>query len=325
MLEALLALSLLLQPGAGELTPGWGQQRPAMPVLPGVTGKSAAATLAPPDCQRWTPKRHPLSVIGVCGAQETTITRANASRLSRHWSGLSAEGPTLQVTKGATAPGGEVFRIQVRQGYGGVLTSDLNGKTWGGGGRRFLPAGTPVYAVADFNHPNFPGAPLFLWCGPIAAGKSATTPDRALCFVDHTGRRTPPGLIASMNMVMMSGDGASPYAPATIQFAYSPPVSPADARPTNQSYPFAMTLTVRWKPEGPRGARFEALLDDGTSGPQVLRDWVDPSAADFDHEMLLGGGHIRYQRIGDTLMAAMIEPVETDGLVFFTADRGSLR
>lgn len=300
--------------------------------LPGSAPGGAQAILAPSECTNPTAKAYRLTVYSVCRSPftgqpetETPTTRDNAREIADRWSGLTVDATTLDVAKGPIAAGGEVLRIQVRQGYGGRLTQDLDGKTWGGGGGRFLPAGTPVYGLANFEQPGVAGA-MFIWCAPATVGKTATKPDRALCFVERRRKRKVPGVLPftsmnvdKMNTVVMSREGSSAYAPDAVSFAYSPPTRPAQAAPTGEPFPHAVTLILRWKPVGERGLRFEAMLDDG-DGERAFRDWGDDDATGVDHGLRLAGGLIGYSRAGDTLTAAMIEPAAIGGLVSFMPD-----
>jgi hypothetical protein len=304
--------------------------------IPGVTVKSFPVTgpltpeMAGVDCPRYLARRQPLSVIGLCqpakptpdGTHLVPATYWNADRAARRWSGLAADGPSLRLAQGAVQSGDELARLQVRQAYGGRLTRELNGKTWGGGGRRFLPAGTPVYGLADFSQPNFAGN-LWVWCAPANVGKAAMTPDRALCFIDRRQHAKAPGVIPfvplnadDMNTIVMSKSGESPYAPGAIDFAYSPPVKPPEAEPTGEPYPYAMTLVVRWTAEG-AGARFDATLDDG-SGPRPFRTWHDKDAA--SGVFLLAGGFYGYSREGNALTVKAMSPIQDGALVQFTPD-----
>lgn len=303
-----------------------------MTALPGAAPGGAAALLAPRNCGRQTAKNSRLAVYAVCEAfagqpeSQTPATHASAKNIANRWSGLTADATTLDVAKGPIAAGGEVLRIQVRQGFGGVLTRDLDGRNRGDGASRFLPAGTPVYGLAEFEQPGLAGA-LFIWCAPAALAKTATRPDRALCFLERRQKRKGYGIgpvstinADKLNTVMMSREGASPYVPDAVVMAYSPVKRPAAAAPTGQPFPQAVTLILRWKPEGERGVRFDALIDDG-GGERPFRDWTDEDATGVDHALRLAGGVIGYSRAGESLTAAMIEPVALGGLVTFAPDQ----
>lgn len=319
MIGAILALAMMQ--AAPTTTPAPAPSGPIRPVLQGV------------DCPHYTPRHQPLSVMGACQPAKPTpgavslIPAAywNADLAAPRWSGLAAEASSLKLAEGAIPAGGEVVRIQVRQAYGGRLTRELNGRTWGGGDRRFLPAGTPVYGLADFSQPGLAGA-IFIWCAPVTAGKKATAPDRALCFIDRRQRnKLSSGIpflplnIDKMNTVVMSKPGESPYAPDAIDFAYSPAVKPAEAEPTGEPYPFALTLVVRWTPTGETGVRFDATLDDG-SGPRPFRTWTEAETKATGGPIFLAGGFFHYRRAGDTLTVTTVGPVENGALVQFTPD-----
>ena len=320
MIGAVLALAMMQAAPATTPAPS-GQIKP---------------TMAGIDCPRYTPRRQPLSVMGVCQPAKPTpgsvalIPAAywNADLAAARWSGLAADAPSFKLAEGAVAGGGEVARLQVRQAYGGRLTRELNGKTWGGGGRRFLPVGTPVYGLADFSQPNYAGG-IYVWCAPATVGKAATTPDRALCFIDRRQHGKIPGPIPfmpmnadNMNTIVMSKPGESPYAPQAIDFAYSPPVKPPEAEPTGAPFPFAMTLVLRWSAAGPSGVRFEATLDDG-SGPRPFRTWTDAEAHASGGAIFMAGGFLHYDREGDTLTVTTMSPVQDGALIQFTPDRSS--
>jgi hypothetical protein len=320
MIGAMLALAMMQAAPATAPAPSG----PVKPVLQGI------------DCPHFTPRRQPLSVMGVCQPAKPTPGHVslvpaaywNADLAALRWSGLAADAASLKLAEGAIPAGGEVVRIQVRQAYGGRLTHELNGRTLGGDGRRVLPVDTPVYGLADFSQPGLAG-PIFIWCAPATIGKKATTPDRALCFIDRrqhnkvsTGIPFMPLNVDKMNTVVMSKPGESPYAPDAIDFAYSPPVKPAEAEPTGEPYPIALTLIVRWTPIGATGVRFDAILDDG-SGPRPFRTWTEAETKPTGGPIFLAGGLLRYRLADGALVVTTISPVENGALIHFTPDRSA--
>ena len=113
MIGEVLALALMqAAPATAPATAG--PVRPVLPVKPVLAGI---------DCPHFTPRRQPLSVMGVCQPAKPTpgsvalVPAAywNADLAAPRWSGLAADAASLKLAEGAIPAGGEVARLQVRQ------------------------------------------------------------------------------------------------------------------------------------------------------------------------------------------------------------------
>ena len=198
------------------------------------------------------------------------------------------------VVSGPVSPHGEFFRVGVRHGVTGRLTSPVSGRMWIFSDKA-LPAGQPVFGLPMSGSA---GAGI-VWCAPRLASPGGGTPPRwrAICLPQSDGAfawiEAAPALM-TLN-ITWPGFGVHVASPPTVE------PGPVDLPPMVLSYAFGGWNKDRW-----------LLLDvriDWGEGPQLLHTVRMPPASDGSVALKVMHGALIVRPDGPSSPGAAVEQV----------------
>ena len=202
---------------------------------------------------------------------------------------LVAAGDPPSAIAGLAQKGDAFFRVGVRHGVTGVLTSEVRGHGWIFSDRP-LPAGQPVFGLPMAGSD---GAGL-VWCAPQAGTEAGVRRWRTICLPQRDGAfawiEAHPALM-TLNLSWPEGLGHSATTPVVAR-------GPADLPPMVLSYAFA-----GWDKNG--WLQMLVQIDWG-EGPQPLHTIVVPPAADGAAHLRLMGGELTLRPEGAKNVSARV-------------------
>lgn len=255
------------------------------------------------------------------GELRHVLTVDLARRIADRWSGVTIDAPSLKLATRPVEPGGELFRLDARQGFAGRLLTDFDARRFGSGpSPRLIRAGAEVFGLVG--RQSLRGA-VFYWCAPADLEAADGVADRALCFSDTSETVRVPLAFLSIPMkeglnVAESGRGDSPHAPTGIRPAFNKGGRKPEVALLDRLHATAFPLVVRLARVEPGRVVLTASVA-GAAREALLATTVEHRDADGSAEFDALGGRFRLSPAGAGFTVTALRPPAPGALISFAS------